>query len=161
MDELLQYWVILRRRWLPAATVFGAVLALTAINALQKPPIYEATGQLLFKKNTQSSLTGVGSQLGQLEASVRGNPLENEAAILRSLPIAQKVVDTLKLSQEPRSILGNLLVKNIQGTDILEIAYKDPEPEKAAAIVNTMLAIYIENDVNANRAETRAALNFI
>ena len=77
MDEHLQYWLILRRRWLPASIVFVALLGLSVVRTLQETPIYQATGQLLFKKNTASSLTGVGNQLGQLDGTLNGNPFRN------------------------------------------------------------------------------------
>jgi polysaccharide biosynthesis transport protein len=161
MEDYLQIWFILRRRWLPASIVFLAVFLLSVMKTMQDTPIYQASGQLLFKKNTTSSLTGVGSQLGQLETSVRGNPLDNEAAILRSLPLAERTIATLKLSQHPHSLLQELQVSNVKGTDILELSYVSPEPKKAASIINTLMRIYIENDINANRAETRSARDFI
>ncbi|MUG94062.1 polysaccharide biosynthesis tyrosine autokinase [Scytonema sp. UIC 10036] len=161
MEDYLQIWFILRRRWLPASIVFLAVFLLSAVRTMQDTPIYQASGQLLFKKNTTSSLTGVGSQLGQLETSVRGNPLDNEAAILRSLPLAERAIAALRLSQHPQALLQELQVFNVKGTDILELSYTSTESKKAASIVNTLMRIYIENDISANRAETRSARDFI
>ncbi|KAF3889664.1 MULTISPECIES: GumC family protein [Nostocales] len=161
MEDYVQIWFILRRRWLPASIVFLAVFLLSVVKTMQDTPIYQASGQLLFKKNTTSSLTGVGSQLGQLETSVRGNPLDNEAAILRSLPLAERAIAALRLSQSPQVLLKELQVSNIKGTDILELSYVGTEPKKAASIVNTLMRIYIENDINANRAQTRSARDFI
>ncbi|GAA6621374.1 GumC family protein [Scytonema sp. NUACC26] len=161
MEDYLQIWFILRRRWLPASIVFLAVFLLSVIKTMQDTPIYQASGQLLFKKNTTSSLTGVGSQLGQLETSVRGNPLDNEAAILRSLPLAERTIAALKLSQHPHTLLQELQVSNVKGTDILELSYVSTDSKKAASIVNTLMRIYIDNDINANRAETRSARDFI
>lgn len=162
MDETLQYWLILKRRWLPASIVFVALLALSTVRALQEVPIYQATGQLLFKKNTASSLTGIGGQLGQLETFVTGgNPLENEAAVLRSLPLAERTIASLNLSVNPQIFLKNLSVKNITGTDILELSYADIDPNKSASVVNTLMNIYIENEITANRAQTKSARDFI
>lgn len=161
MEDYLQIWFILRRRWLPASIVFLAVLLFSAFKTMQDTPVYQATGQLLFKKNTTSSLTGVGSQLGQLESSVSGNPLENEAAILRSLPVAERTIATLKLSQNPVALTKELLVSNIKGTDILELSYTNTDPKKVASVVNTIMRTYIENDINANRAQTKSARDFI
>ena len=161
IDESLHYLSVFKRHWLPASLVFATVFALSLYRTLNEAPIYQATGQILLKKNSTSSLTGVGSNLGQLENSVRGNPLENEAAIIKSIPLAERIVENLNLSQTPQSIVGNLNVTNITGTDILQMSYRDGDPKKAAAIINTLMAVYIENDINANRAETQAARNFI
>ncbi|KYC36878.1 hypothetical protein WA1_45290 [Scytonema hofmannii PCC 7110] len=161
MEDYLQIWFILRRRWLPASIVFFAVLLLSVVKTMQETPIYQTTGQLLFKKNTTSSLTGVGSQLGQLETSVRGNPLENEAAILRSFPLAERTIAALKLPYNAQVLVKELQVSNIKGTDILDLSYISTDPKKAALVVNTLMNIYLENDINANRAQTRSARDFI
>ncbi|BAZ32283.1 lipopolysaccharide biosynthesis [Cylindrospermum sp. NIES-4074] len=161
MEEYLQYWLILKRRWLPTSIVFLALLTLSIVRTLQETPIYQATGQLVLKKNATSSLTGVGNQLGQLERSLSGTPLGNEVAIMHSLPIAERTIKALRLSENPLVFLNNLEVKNIQGTDILELAYTDTDPTKAASIVNSIMKIYIENDINANRAQTKSARDFI
>lgn len=161
MEEHLQYWAILKRRWLPISVVFTLLLALSIGKTVIETPIYQATGQLVLKKNSTSSLTGVGNQLGQLESSLSGRPLGNEVAVLHSLPIAERTINSLHLSQHPLVFLNALQVKNIEGTDILELSYTDTDPKKAASIVNTLMKVYIENDINANRAQTRSARDFI
>lgn len=161
MDESLNYLGILKRRWFPALVVFLACLGLGYYRTTEQEAIYQANGQLLLKKNSTSSLTGVGSQLGQLESAIRGNPLENEAAIIKSVPIAERAIAMMGLSETPQQLLDKLNVQNIRGTDILQLSYTDREPEKAANIINTTMKIYIENDIRANRAQTRAAREFI
>ncbi|MBN3957475.1 polysaccharide biosynthesis tyrosine autokinase [Nostoc sp. NMS8] len=161
MEEHLQYWAILKRRWLPTSIVFTLLLALSIGKTIIETPIYQATGQLVLKKNSTSSLTGVGNQLGQLESSVSGRPLGNEVAVLHSLPIAERAINFLHLSENPLAFLNALQVKNIEATDILELSYTDIDPKKAASIVNTLMKVYIENDINANRAQTRSARDFI
>ncbi|MEH2160643.1 MAG: polysaccharide biosynthesis tyrosine autokinase [Nostoc sp.] len=161
MEEHLQYWAILKRRWLPASIVFGLLLTLAVVKTLLETPIYQATSQLVLKKNSTSSLTGVGNQLGQLESSVSGRPLGTEVAVLRSLPIAERTINALRLNINPLVFLKNLQVKNLENTDILELSYVDTDPRKAASIVNTLMKVYIQNDINANRAQTRSARDFI
>ncbi|MBD2214896.1 polysaccharide biosynthesis tyrosine autokinase [Nostoc linckia FACHB-104] len=161
MEEHLRYWTILKRRWLPTSIVFGLLLILSIVKTVIETPIYQASGQLVLKKNATSSLTGVGNQLGQLESSVSGRPLGTEVAVLRSLPIAERTINALKLNLHPLVFLKNLQVKNLENTDILELYYTDTNPGKAAAIINTLMKIYIENDINANRAQTKSARDFI
>ncbi len=161
MEESLQYWIILKRRWLPVSIVFLAVMGLSIVRTMLQTPVYQATGQLVLKKNATSSLTGVGNQLGQLENSVSGRPMGTEVAVVRSLPIAERTINSLRLDINPLTFLKNLQVKNIEDTDILEISYTDTDPKKASSIVNTLMKIYIENDIDGNRAQTRSARNFI
>ncbi|WP_016951910.1 polysaccharide biosynthesis tyrosine autokinase [Anabaena sp. PCC 7108] len=161
MEEYLRYWSILKRRWLPTSIVFISLLALSIVKTVLETPIYQAGGQLVLKKNSTSSLTGVGNQLGQLESSVSGRPLGTEVAVLRSLPLAEKTINTLGLNINPLVFLKDLEVKNIDNTDILELYYTSTDPRTAASIVNTLMKVYIENDIDANRAQTRSARDFI
>jgi capsular exopolysaccharide synthesis family protein len=161
MQEYLRYWIILKRRWLPVSIVFFILLGLSIVKTVLETPIYQASGQLVLKKNSTSSLTGVGSQLGQLESSVTGRPLGTEIAVLRSLPIAERTISSLKLDLNPLTLLKDLQIKNIENTDILEISYATTDPQQAAQIVNSLMNVYIENDINTNRLQTKSARQFI
>lgn len=162
MDELEQYWNILRRRWLPASTICGVVLALTAWITFQQQPIYEAKGKVLLKRtNSTASLTGLGKQISELESVGGTNPTNTQAEILRSIPVVQETIAALKLSQKPDDFIKSLNVTNIKATDILDVAYKDTNPQKAAAIVNQLMQVYVKSDVNAQRAEAQGAREFV
>lgn len=155
MDDLQQYWAIFKRRWLPITVIFSAVLAVSAIRTPQEKPIYQAVGLIQLRKST-ASLIGLGGQLTQGTTS-----LKNEAAILRSEFFAQKTIQNLSLKETPNEFLTNLNVVNVEGTDLLRISYRDPDREKSQQIVNTVMELYIENDVGFARAETKAAREFI
>ncbi|HEY9865298.1 MAG TPA: polysaccharide biosynthesis tyrosine autokinase [Candidatus Obscuribacterales bacterium] len=161
MNELQQYWSVFKRRWFPMSLIFGAAIALSAFNTSQQILLYQARGQLLFRKNTTSALTGVGRQLGQLESTVQGKPLMNEATILTSMPIAQRTINKMGHSIDPQEFLKNLRVENLEGTDILQVSYINPEPQTAADLVNTLMEQYIQLDIEANRSETRTAREFL
>lgn len=167
--DLLQYWFILKRRWLPASTVLAAVLSLTALVTFLQKPVYQAQGELLFKKaDSTSSFTGLGKEIGELD-SLQGNPnpLETEAQIIRSIAISPKVMPELNLKDakgvplKRQQILKLLNVKSIKGTDILQISYKSTVPQEAVAVVNKLMHLYIENNILSNRAEAAAARKFI
>lgn len=164
-----QYLLILKRRWFPASVVFTSVLALTVLSLLMQKPVYVADGKLLFKRaGTTSSLTGLGREIGQLDPLQEQNtPLDTEAENVRSVPIIRKTTARLDLKDKrgvplkPKHFLDQLTVRNIKGTDVLQISYKDGDPEKAAMVVNTLIAVYLENNILANRAEAVAARRFI
>ena len=161
MEEYLQLWIILRRRWLPVSIVFFTLVVLSIVKTIVETPTYRASGQLVLKKNPTSSLTGVGRQLGALESSVTGRPIATEAAILSSLPLAEKTINALKLNMNPLVFLKDLEVSNIENTDILQVYYTSIDPRLAAKVVNSLMDVYIENDISANRAQTKSARDFI
>ena len=161
-----KYWLILRRRWLTIAGVCVSVVMLTTFYASLQEPIYEAEGKLLIKTTRTPSFTGLGEKIGELN-SVSGTPLDTEVEIVRSVPIAQKTVAALKLKNEqglplkPQVISSQLDVTSIKGTDVLKLSYTSADPKEAAAIVNKLMTIYIQNNVVSNRAEAAAARQFI
>ncbi len=166
--DLQKYWLVLKRRWFPATGVFGIVVVLAALVASVQKPVYEAEGKLLFKQDRSSSLTGFQNNIGEIvRIGEKANPLSTEAEIIRSLPIVQKTVEALDLrdekgkSMDPKIISAGLKVKPVTETDILQISYKDNDPEIAAAIVNKIMEVYIENDILSNRAKATAARVFI
>ena len=162
MDEITQYWLILRRRWLPASGVCALVVALTTVVTLQQKPIYQSTGQiLLMKTNSTADILGVGKEGGLASAVSGGNPANTQAQLINSIPVAEQTIATLNLSQKPESFLKPLKVANIKSTDILEISYDDTDPRKAARIINTVMDIYIKNDISAQRSQAKAAREFV
>ncbi|KST66008.1 chain-length determining protein [Mastigocoleus testarum BC008] len=167
--DLEQYWLILKRRWVPASVVAGSVVGLAALVTFMQKPIYEAKAELLFNKQSNvSSLTGLSGAVGELSGITNlSNPLETEAKVIRSNPIIQKTIDKFNLrddDNEPISIedfLKQLKVKSAKGTDVLEISYKGTDPQQAAAIVNSLMQDYIDNNIRVNTAEARAAREFL
>lgn len=164
-----KFWFILKRRWLSAVGVFGGVLGLAIVFALLQEPAYEAKGKLLFKKQSETSiLTGLAQQLGELDAiAAKTNPLNTEIEIINSIPLVQKAVTTLNLKAEdghplaPQRLANKIELTNIPATDVLEVSYQDTDPQEAAAVVNTIMSLYLENNILTNRAEAVAAGHFI
>ncbi len=166
--DLHQYWFILKRRWLPASAVLGSVLLLTALVTFLQKPVYQAQGELLFKKaDSTSSLTGLGKEIGELDSVQSSNPLETEAQIIRSIAISPEVMAALNLKDRKgvplkrKDILKLLDVRSIKGTDILQISFKSTVPQEAVAVVNKLMNFYLEKNIRTNRAEAVAAREFI
>lgn len=166
--DLQKYWLVLKRRFLPALGVFGAVLSLASLYSLSQKPIYEAQGKLIFKTNRTSALTGLGEGIGQLEAlGYESNPLNTQAEIVKSQPVLQETIEALDLRTEdgaylrPQDLAEQLRVSSIPGTDVLDISYTSGDPDTAAAVVNRIMEIYLQENVQSNRAEAAAVREFI
>lgn len=159
------YWRIFKRRWLPAVATFGSVVALTFVYTSSKPPIYSAEGKLLFKQDTTSSLIGLNptEQVVTQSEKLQGT----EARIISSTPILQKALDLINQNNPPGGPLNledlqqGLNIKNIEGTDILQIDYKSKNPKIPALVVNQVMNAYVDSNLWANRAAAISAGNFI
>jgi polysaccharide biosynthesis transport protein len=166
--DVRKYLQVLQRRWLPAVGVCGLVITLTSVVALTIKPNYQAEGSLLIKANRTASITGVGENLGRLDGvTTNNNPLVTQARIITSNPILQKTIDTLNIKDNKgkpistREFSKKLVVADSVGSDVLQIAYKDTNPELAAKVVNTIIDIYIEDNIKANQEEALTALKFV
>lgn len=167
--DIHKLWLILKRRWLPAAGVFSCAVGLSVVAAFMPEPAYQAEGKLLLKRiNETSAATGLGSQIGELDTlAQQTNPLKTEAAVLSSIPLAQQTITALNLKDAdgetllPESFLKKQKIKQIAATDVLEISYKSNDAQEAAAVVNKLMSLYVENNVLGNRAAAVEASKFI
>jgi polysaccharide biosynthesis transport protein len=171
--DLKQYWLVLRRRWLPALIVMSSVTTLTALLTFLQKPVFEATGKVLLKKDSglSSALqeSGLGS-LGQLAGiGDKSNPISTESEIIKSAPIIRGVIQSLRLKDDdddgkvlkPEDFLKKLTISNAKDTDIIQLAYKSTGKAEAAAVVNKLIELYRANNVERTRIQATTARKFI
>ncbi len=166
--DFQKYWLVLKRRWLPATVIFVGVTSLFVLSALSKEPTYEAEAELLIRTDESSKLVGLEDERGKIEALGKdSNPIVTEAEILKSRPIIEAVIKQLNLQNDQgkllnyQAIASNLDVKPLVGTAVLQVFYQDADPELAAAIVNKVIDLYVQEDTLNNRSEAAAARQFI
>ncbi|MDB9374343.1 GumC family protein [Nodularia sphaerocarpa] len=166
---LEKYWQILKRRGMPAILMFCSVLFLAQFAASLKKPTYVSEGKLRFRRtNTTSSLTGLGTEIGKLDPIIaQSNPLTTEAEVIRSVPVIQRTISQINLKDNQgnllttKEFLQGMTVREVRGADVLQISYKDIDPQISAKVVNTLMAVYLEENIASLRAETVAASKFI
>ncbi|MGL5880986.1 MAG: GumC family protein, partial [Xenococcaceae cyanobacterium] len=166
---ITQYWVIIKRRWLPATAVFLLFFLMGVLATSMKQQMYEAEGKLKFKKlNTTSSLTEVGKEIGSLDKlAEKTNPLTTEAEIIISLPVIKETLAKLQLKNErgellkPKEFVKQLSVSDVKGTDILKINYKHSNSKVSADVVNTLMDVYQHKNIEINREEAVSARKFV
>jgi polysaccharide biosynthesis transport protein len=166
--DLRKYWLVLRRRWLPAAIALGGVSAATIWLALAQKPTYQAEGKLLIESSRAASLTGLGEGVGQLTPLFdQSSPLDTQAEIIRSNPVLESVIQTLNLTADngepldPEDLAKKLTIRGVRGTDVLVITYKDTDPKMVALVVNTVIDRYTKLNLQSNRSQAAAARDFI
>ncbi|MEM6752756.1 MAG: polysaccharide biosynthesis tyrosine autokinase [Cyanobacteria bacterium P01_C01_bin.38] len=166
--DIQKYLQVIKRRWLPAAGVFALTVAGATLYALSLKPTYRAEGSVMIKSDRTSSLTGLSDEIGRIEALTQNNdPLNTQARIVTSNPVIKKTIAALNLKDEEGELLSipdlaaQLNVEGIKGSDVLLVSYADGNPKKAADIVNTVIENYIQQNVEANKKETRDAGKFL
>ncbi len=166
--DLQQYWLVLKRRWIPATAIFGVVVCLSIVAALSLDKVYQAEAKLLIKADRTAKLTGLENGTRKIEGlTTDSDPLTTEAEIMQSRPIVKKIIQELDLRDDEgelfkyKDFAKALEVKPITGTDLLEVIYIDEDPELAALVVNKAIELYIEDHTLNNRSETSSARDFI
>ena len=171
LDEYLdfqKYWQVLKRRWMPALATFAGIVGVATVGSLLSPNIYQAEAELLIKSNDASRLAGLEDSLGKVEGlTIDSNPVTTQARIIQSRPIVKQLIKDLNLRDDEGKLLkyesveGNLKVKPIVGTDVLQIAYTNKDPEVATMAVNKLVEVYIDSDTLNNSSSSSSAKKFI
>jgi capsular exopolysaccharide synthesis family protein len=173
--DLSRYLLILKRSWLPAATIFTATVMLSVVATMFMKPSYEAEGKLLFRipsfkvvGNNLLPTSAEGGSSGDLKSLIATqNPINTQIEVISSPALLQKTIDKLQLKNkegEPlkaKDLQKSLVFKIIAATDVLRITYASRDPEEAAAVVNTVMNVYLDNDILTNRSEAGATRQFI
>lgn len=150
-DIFRRYWlVLLASRWLVINT---AAISLTAgiLYAFRAVPIYEAVGQL------QINPEGGGLLNGQGLVAFLGNDteyLQTQYRVLQSRTLLEKVVNKVRLDEDPRyknsadrvgSLSGDLKVTPVRLTRLVLVSSQHPDPAKAKDIVNAVMDLFISD----------------
>ncbi|MBD2410732.1 lipopolysaccharide biosynthesis protein [Nostoc calcicola FACHB-389] len=173
--DLSRYLSVLKRWWIPGVSVFVATVILSAIATKFIKPSYEAEGKLLFKtpsfKVAGTNLVpsySEGGDSGDLKSLVATqNPISTQMEVISSPPLLQQTIDKLQLKDnegkplEIEELQKSLTLKIIGGTDVLRITHASRSPEEAAAVINTIMSLYLENDILTNRSEAAATRQFM
>ena len=166
--NLSEYLLKVKRRWKPALAVFLLTLGTTAVLSLLQQKTFRAEGKLLFKQKSAAALTGVGEQVGTLEPLLTNQtPLSTQKEVITSEPVIQQVIDTLKLQNndgeplKPEDLEKRLNIELVGGSDVVEIAYKHPNPKVASDVVNTLMDVYLQEQIRSNQSEPASAREFL
>lgn len=171
--DLQQYWLIVKRRWFPAVSVFCIVMVLALLSASRDKPAYRAEGKLGLKLVDRTAvLTGLGSddRSGQGELTpltLQSNPLKTESEVLLSAPLLEQAIARLKMLDKAgkplkaSALRNQLKVTMIPGADVLKLSYEADNAEAAADVVNELMRAYIDNNILTNRDKAAAARKFI
>ena len=167
--DLQKFWYIIKRRWLPATFIFAISVGAAAVLGSFKKPVFEAEGKLLIKKiNQTSAITGLGGEIGQLEGlDIKSSPINTEIEVISSKPILIKTIKELNLKDDdgvplsPKDLAKLIQLTAIPATDVLKVSYASKNPQVAGTVVNKLMNLYIENNIQTNRAAAVAAGDFI
>jgi chain length determinant protein EpsF len=167
--SLNQFLVILRARWLIAVVIFLSVVALVAFASLIWPKQYMATASIVIDSKSDPIATAGGGGMGGQPPATYVN---TQADIIASPRVAQRVVKTLKLDQQPEArklwakdanddisvTIANLLLSKklivapahdspTHASNVIDISVQWSDPVTAAALANAFAQVAIETNI--------------
>lgn len=168
-SDFIKYWLMLRRRWLPASVTFLVVLVISLFRVYQEEPKYIASGQLKFEEGQRSSeLIGLDSAVDENErgqSSMRWQrSLDTEMLSMSSPEQLIQVLEQISSPQIPPSLdemQRNLKIIQLEETNVVEISYSGDNPQLSTTVVNQIMQQYVEENLEKTRASTLIAIEFI
>jgi polysaccharide biosynthesis transport protein len=174
-NPILHYWQILRKRkWVMLAT-FAIVFAFSVIKTLNTTRLYQATSKVaIFPENP--NVLGFKDMESSSPDYEYEATLETQVAILRSDALALKVIEAMRLYQDPRftdvkkavpesslepssvqpdpaqaagllgAFHGGLNVQLVPSSRLIQVSYTHPDPQFTTEITNTLVKTFIEEN---------------
>jgi uncharacterized protein involved in exopolysaccharide biosynthesis len=125
------------------------------------PPVYQSRGEVLIEyPRSTEKLLSAGSEtfgVGQLE-TVRGNPLNNQIALITSRSVFERAAEEANLSGISQ---GGLSARVVSGSDVIQIVYRHHSPEVAQQLVDSLIKVYQRENLLNNREKASAARQFL
>ena len=165
--NLGEYLIKLKRRWLPALTVFVLTVGTTAFLSSFLERTYKSEGKILFKKDSLASIEDLGNPSDFRAIRDDDSPLTTEKVRMTSEPVIQETIDRLKLEDaegnplKTKDFKKRLNVEILGGTDIIAMSYKDPDPVTAKKVIDTLMDVYIKEQIRSSNDTIDKADAFI
>lgn len=167
--------VVLRHRWMVLG-VIGAALLVALLYTLVATREFRAVTTLQINAQPAQIL---GSRNQPVQRFRNDDQyLQTQFGILRSRSLAARVVKNLKLADDPAfagnqvdahqreltatyRLMANLEVAPQRGSDLVTLAYTDPDPARAAQISNAFASGFIETTTENRYNTTNYARTFL
>jgi polysaccharide biosynthesis transport protein len=186
--HLLDYLMILRRhQWLIVSFLLALVTVVT-IATFRMQPVYEATTRIEIDRENTNFLPFAGNDPYGVYQDLE-DYIETQSKILVSETLAMQTIKSLNLDQDPRfggrpldpgalevtaakngvqspppalgAFLSNLSVKRVPNSRLLDVTFETTDPKLAAAIVNTHVNNFIEQNFRSRYEATTQASNWL
>ncbi len=177
--------ILQKRKWYVIGCLVS-IFSVVAIASLRMPKIYQAAGRVEIDKpdnslNFQNNATFNVDVFDPTELDTEIEKLKSDALALQvsqelhldrgSEPAAPS--PSLDLNPDPLqsdpsraaamvgSFKGNLKIILVPNTRIIEVSYRDQNPQQAAEVVNTLMQTFVENNRQSHFDSTMAASDWL
>lgn len=179
--HLSHYWNIIRKRWKIGFAIISTVLIVAIIASVLTKPLFRSKIVLQIERENPGQLTV--EDLFLIEPSSQ-EFLQTQYALLKSRGLAERVIDDLKLLNDPEfnpdgtkgldarqinqlkyakagEILGGLEVVPVRGTSLVDVIYVSGSPRLAQLVANGIGDSYISSNIERKYETVRQASTFL
>ncbi|WP_298202068.1 Wzz/FepE/Etk N-terminal domain-containing protein [Desulfosporosinus sp.] len=137
--ELLQYWDVLRKRWM-IVVALPLIAALTSgvISFFVIKPVYQSSTTLIVGKKASEPGQDAAKNLENSVLQANQQLAKTYAMIAQSRTVEQNVIKDLNLPLTVEELDSMISINPVKTTEILEIQVTNTNSELAASIANTM-----------------------
>jgi polysaccharide chain length determinant protein (PEP-CTERM system associated) len=155
------------RRWIGLIAAWvGALAGIVVVHRI--PERYEASARVYVdtKSILKPLLQGlavqpdVNQQVAMVSRTLINRP--NVEKVVRNADLDLHVKNTAQRDALIDQTMSSISLTSSRGGDNLyTISYRDPEPEKARKVVQSILTIFVESSVGDDRQDSRSAVRFL
>ncbi len=171
MDELIGQLTTIARgmwkyRWLGLLAAWIVTIA-GAIMVLSVPDKYEASARIYV--DTQSILKplmaglavqpNVEQQVNMLSRTLISRP--NVEKLVRMADLDLGVTSARAKEALIDAVTKTIQIQNLGRDNLYTLSYRDPNPEQAKKVVQSLVSIFVESSMGSSRNDTEAAKKFI
>lgn len=162
--DLGQVLAAIRRRLLIIVGIATTVTAASAIAALTNQPTYKAKFEILTEPVTVenklvSSLPESLNSQQDLNVVAEGVN-KTELRILQSPQLMSSILQQIE-ERYPGSEMLALNLNPVPETNILEVSYEDPDPEKLKFVLDLVAQAYLKYSLEERRSDIRQGIEFV
>ncbi|HTZ99649.1 MAG TPA: polysaccharide biosynthesis tyrosine autokinase [Candidatus Aquilonibacter sp.] len=183
--HLLDYVIILRKHQWLILTFLVTVVTVVTIASFKMKPVYEAAARVEVDREAPLNVQFQDDQNGYDEYVDMDTYLETQTKILESETLAMQTIQSMDLGKYPEfggisrstafgqggaslrrpailsEFLGDLSVKRVPDTRLIEVRFDAENPQLAAAVVNQHLQNYKELNFKSKYDATTEASNWL
>jgi len=154
-----------QRRWYALATAWAVTLVGWGLVATI-PDKYESSARVYVDTDTllRPLMRGLAidvdvmQQISFMQRTLLSRP--NLEKIARMTDMDLKVTTDLQMDQLIRKLSGGIRISS-QGGNLFRVSYEDENPQLARRVVQSLLTIFVEGNLGANRTDLADAQRFI
>lgn len=154
------------RRWIGLLTAWVVAVVGVAI-AFKVPERYEASARVYVDTDTMLKplLQGLAiqpnldQQVALMSRTLISRP--NVEKLIRQADLDLNVRTAAQREQLIDDVTKSLKLEGVRGNNLYMIAYRDPNPERARRVVQSLLGIFVESSLGNKQKDTQTAFTFV